>query len=300
MRIVCLWFPRLSLQLTLRNRPTLAGRPIVIVQGHGDAALVVDRCVVSANDGVLPGMPGVHARLRCPDAAFVPDNATDCLEELERLAGIIARRGDGRVEVAGRDHLFVAIDARDDDAAGTLARALVATARNWTGLEVRAGCAPGRADALDAARAARRGIVLVPGEAEPETIPPFRPEEIAGGTASPGGEPMTALAARAALVRLLSRLNRILEARRASYREASLVIQSENPFEAKVRTGQPSHAAGDVLALLAGAGLTARDLDGATSIRVELKKLGPDVRVRPLGRRVSPVAMDRLSLPRAS
>jgi hypothetical protein len=55
MRVLCLLFPRLSIQLALQQRPGLAGRPVALIAGAGDSALVSAASTEAAARGWSPG-----------------------------------------------------------------------------------------------------------------------------------------------------------------------------------------------------------------------------------------------------
>lgn len=277
MRVLCLFFPRLGLQLALRQRPALEGRTLVLLQGHGEDALVTAATADASGRGLLAGMTAAEARRRVPDARFLPDNAGDCLDELERVADIIRRRATPLVEIGGREHIFVDVTAvADDGDEGALAGTLGRLASSWSGLTVRAGVASGRAEALDAARVARLGANVSSSViASPEApIAPYR-EEVVGATvdAVPGSD--IALPVQ----RLLRRLDIVLTAREASVREVRIVIERPGTaIEQRLRLRQPAASTAAVRAALFDDPSPLRD---ATAVRIELRRLGPDVRVRP-------------------
>jgi hypothetical protein len=146
---------------------------------------------------------------------------------------------------------------------------------------VRAGVASSRAEALEAARAARRFPVVCP-EASPVHEPPLpaRQGEIIAAAVS-FDVPASDALVRARLVRLLARLSAVLTAREESFREARIEVRRrDGDFAVPLRPSRPFHAAGDLLGLL-----TVRvpdgGFEGATGLRVVLGRLGPDVRVKP-------------------
>ena len=277
MRTVCLWFPRLAVQLATRQRPVIARRTIILIAGHGDDALVAETSCDAAVLGVLRGMSAGQARGRCPGAIFLPDNGGHCLEELERMATIIQKRATDPVAIGGRDHLLVQADPSVGEAA--LAARLAALASAWSGLTVQAGVADTAAEALDAARASRGRPVVCPSRGASEPVIAFRPERIKARSrvAAGSGE----LAARAALQRLVARAQTVLEGRGQSYRRAIITIENGGERnEIRLAPHAPSHDAQDILALAARAVGPAL-LASAETIEVTLDQLGPDVRVRP-------------------
>ncbi len=283
MRLLCLYFPRLAVSLALRQRPQLQGRPFVLIDGPGDEALVTAASGEALASGVIPGLTAGQARSRISNAGFAPDNAGDCLDELERVAGILRVRATPLVALASREHLFLDLDGvRDrfpDEAAA--ARRLAGLAEAWSGLDARAGVASTRVEAFEAARAARRFPIVYP-EAGAALETPIR--DVQGEIVTAGAtfdRPASDAAARARLVRLLAKLNTVLDARGESFREARIEIQRrDGDCVVPLRPSRPFHAAGDLVDLLA---LRVPDggFEGATGLRVVLGRLGPDVRTKP-------------------
>ena len=191
MRVLALWLPRLPIHLALRNRPSLNGRPLVLLQGHGDEAVATTMSCEAARMGVLPGMSGGNARGRCPGAVFLADNAGACMDELERIAAIIRNRATTRVAMGGRDHLFVAVEDRGGRDETAFARRVAGLVEAWAGHEVRVGVADTREAAVEAAHAARRAPAIVPsvgGATEGDVISPFGAErELTGAVRIPAG-----------------------------------------------------------------------------------------------------------------
>jgi hypothetical protein len=284
MRILALWFPRLPIQVLLRQHPELHGRTAILLQGHGDDGLVA-ACTPGATAlGVVPGVLAGQARLRCPGARFLPDNARACLDELDRLAAIIRTRATIPVAIGGRDYLEANVTALAADLGEAQAVArLLELARAWTGYDVRAAVAGTRLEALEAARATRRGPAFVPASAESLVEPP-----IARGTPGPirasARLPVDAspLSAREALFRLLGRLDVILAGRAESFRELRVTFAGTDGSARSltVRPAHPLHAATAALEAL-GPRLPADAFEDCASLSVELGRLGPDTRVRP-------------------
>jgi nucleotidyltransferase/DNA polymerase involved in DNA repair len=280
MRLLCLFLPRLPLQVVLRERPLLRGKPVILLSGHGDEAPVSASSPEASAEGVLPGMSAGQARQRCPRAIFLPDTAGECLDVLERLASILRVRATPLVALGGRDHLFMDLEGIAGDESSAAAN-LAALVRAWSGFEVRAGIAPTRAEALEAARPARGlPVVFPPGEQATEPpIEPFGPRELAATVHLPATR--SELAFRAAIVRVLGALQPLLEGRRECFREVRLDVESpDGAVSVSARSPQPVHAALDALDLLSGR-LASLTPAGPAMLRVTLARLGPDVRVRP-------------------
>ncbi len=305
MRILALWQPRLGIQLALRQRPTLEGRPVILLQGRGEEALVSEASCEAQRMGVLRGVSAGHARGRCPGGVFLADNAGGCLDEMGRIASIIRTRATTRVAIGGTDHLFVGLpDDLDGAQEAVVAKRLLSLAAAWGGQEARGGVADSRDAALDAAHAARRGVLIVPSGSEGravEEIPVYRSGEQIGAAVRLGpGE--SGLAARAAVIRLFGRLQLVLAARGESFRELEMEVETgAGAIRHAVASAQPLHTAGEGLALL-GTHVPADALAGARQVRVLLGRLGPNVRVarraagvgRPAGR-IAPAALRRAS-----
>jgi hypothetical protein len=283
MRLLCLYFPRLGAQLALRRSPHLQCRSVALLSQTGDASLVTAVSAIAAARGVLTGMRAGDARLRDPACAFLPDNVGVCLDELERMESIIRARATPLVEIGGRDHLFVDLDGTESQFPGeaVAARRFHELATAWTGLDVRAGIGSTRRTALAAARAAR----LQPGvDAETDSagecpVAPFADEGISVCVPLERGD--TPAAARAKIVRALGRLQAVLNGRRQGFRELHVSVTSAGrTTEDAERLNPPCFAAGDLLERL-GAALTDNVLSGAGSVTIDLRRLCPDIRIRP-------------------
>ncbi len=282
MRTFCLYFPRLEAQIAVRERPELAGRAFVVLAGHGDEALVAGASCEAAARGVLVGMTAGQARYRCTSAAFLPDNAGACLDELERVASILRLRATSLVAIGGRHHLFVDAGRLANGAAeeGRVARRLCELARAWTGFDVRAGVGSGSADALSSARSARRLPVVAPPTADGSETPAYRPEPLVVRIAT--GTPSSPVAVRATLLRAVARMGTVLEGRQESFREMVVTVTSAAGERAFIqRAANPCHDPVDTLSAFATM-LTDDALHGATGIAVSLERRGPDCRVRAL------------------
>lgn len=291
MRVLCLLFPRLAVQLALRHRPELKGRTLVFLQGHGEDALVAAATCDASARGLLVGMTAAEARHRVPRARFLPDNAGDCLDELERLADIIRRRATPLVEIAGREHLFIDITGlvSSGQAEAAVAAALARIATSFTGCTARTGVASTRAEALEAARASRVSVGLVPasGANEPP-IAPHRREAIAAEATAD-----SELRLRARLSRALRHLDVVLDSRDASFREAKLLLSGpDGEHEISFRLRTPASTTAPLAAAIEEAPAM---LAGATGARIELSRLGPCVQIRPC---VASLAYRPRTLPR--
>ncbi len=295
MRLLCLFFPRLPLQVGLRDRPHMRDRPVVWLSGHGDEALVAVASPSASSRYVIPGMSAGQAHQRCPRAIFLPDNPGECLEVLERVATILRLRATPLVAVGGRDHLFVDLEGVAGEESAIAAN-LASLARAWTGFEVRAGVAATRAGALEAARPARGlPVVLPPGRQAAEApLEPFAERELSASAELP--VTAGALVLRATIVRLLNGVQPLLDGRHESFRAIRLELETvEGPRSLTIQTGQPLHRTLDALDLLLGRPELA-DPGAARRVRVTLAHLGPDVRVRPCAAHRRETVSNRLPL----
>jgi nucleotidyltransferase/DNA polymerase involved in DNA repair len=170
--LLCLYFPKLATELTLRRRPQLAGRPLVVIDGIGDDAQVLARSGHAGDSGVIPGMSAGQARRLCPSAAFVPENPGERQREMESVAALLAEDGFQHVEVGGPDHLVVALNpARPLSPAHQ--KLLADSVAQRSGLSVRSAIAPTPAEALELARASRR-YAAFPAAATPAPASTYR------------------------------------------------------------------------------------------------------------------------------
>lgn len=283
MRVLVLWFPRLAAQLAAAARPELRERPFVLLTGAGDEALVAACSAAASASGVLAGMTAGQARSRCPRAAFLPDNAGACLDELDRIAGIVRARATTLVAVESRSHLAVDITALagTSQAEALLARRLAGYASAWSGLEVRAAVASGRAEALDAARASRGAPVICPaGPEDDASISPFQPDAAVSGQWAQA-RPAGALEAQVALRRLFGRFEAVLQGRAEGARKVQLELSwADETRTLTLRPTAPLHTASEMLSLVGG-GAPVAALEGLVACQVTLTRLGPDVRTRP-------------------
>ncbi len=291
MRTLCLYLPRLATTLAVRQRPQADGLPVALLAGTGADALVSAVSSEAAASGLVPGMAAGEARCRRPNAAFLPDNAAASLDEIERLAGIVATYATPLVAAGGRDHLFVALDgleARFGDEATAAAR-IATRVRAWAGSDVRAGVGGSRALALRAARCAHRYPLLDDQSAEPEAaLPAFRaaPESLAASTKLSKTVAVEHLAG--ALAAFAQRTD-ILLADRSFRRVEVEVTSTEGTFTVRAVPLRPLHSAAEALALVAPR-LAAAGIAGVRSVRLTLQALGPDVRVRAAAPEASPSA----------
>ena len=288
MRVLCLLFPRLGIQLIRRREPTAAGRPLITLTGDGDEALVSGLSAEATAAGIAAGMLGNVARGRCPAGLFLPDNAGECLDALDRVASILRHRATPSVAIGGRDHLFVDLDGVSGrfGSESAVAEQLRELARSWSGLEVRAAVAGTREAALCAAGSARRFVAIAPDEAEDPsetTVAPPADAELSARFAF--GAPQPAAAVRARIARLLGTLQPLLEGRGESFREVVIEFTHGSGAAATIRLQLPNPLAraGEALAALSPR-LPDGVLEGVAAVRVSLGRLGPDVTVRPAGR----------------
>jgi hypothetical protein len=275
-RILALWFPKLSLAIAARQRQLFANRPVILVQGAGDEAVVSGFSGEAGRMGVVAGMTGGMARRRCPGGVFLPDNAGTCLDELEHVASILRTRATIHVAIESRDTIMAGIPAGVDEE--QWADHVAGIARAWSGHEVRAGVASNRRAAIEAARASRSRLAVVPPDGSTDVVGPYRAETL--DVELPPCAPLNGLAARAALARTFSRLQQVLGAYGQSFRRVELTIDADGGRRTWVAdAAHPLHSAGEGLVLLT-ARMPADALHGLRGMRVSLSRLGPDVRVQ--------------------
>jgi len=309
MRILCLVFPHLAIRVARRVLP--AGcRPLILLAGAGDAAVVNECSREAAAAGVRVGMSAVAAQARCPGAAVLPGNAGACFDVLESAASILRSRATNAVAIAGREHLVIDLSGLEPLFADELgaATSLAALVRSWTGYPVRAAVADTRAAARTAARLARRGVTIAPECAAVDHISPWRDESLAAACSFSGDA--TAHDRRTRLLRLLGTLETILAARGESFRLASIEVETlDESRSCRVRSAEPLHCAADALALLAHQ-LPPGIFERATALTVRLGSLGPALngdqeaelqaeRAAPTGFAAAPVRMLQPHLLRA-
>lgn len=274
MRVLCLYVPRPGIQLVQRANPELAGRPVALLEGEGDDA----RVVAASSPEIPPGLTAGQARRRFPGLRFLPDNAAACYEELDRLASIIHANATPLVAIGGRDHLFVDIrglGGRFGDEPG-IAKGLAGMARTWSALDVRVGIAGSRAEALAAARTARRGPLCIQGggaaAAQEPPVIGARAETLAGGIRLAGIA--TGQGRRNAIVRAVRRLAILARGRGEVPRCVAVRVDAGGASTWRViRPGAPLTSECAILdAVLALAGDA---LDAASAMRIELRSLVP-------------------------
>lgn len=287
MRLLCLLFPRLGIQLVRRRQPELCGRAAVTVTGTGDEALVSGASAEASAAGVVVGMLASAGRERLHGASFLHDNANECLELLEQAASILRLRATPTVAIAGREHLFVDLQGLEslfpDEM--TAATRLTELVHSWTGCDVRAGVANSRHAALEAAHHARRFPVVSesePGDDGVVASPAAATEVHASYVWTSPAEPM---AVRARLVRMLGSLQTLLEGRQESFREVALELRHASGAAGTVtlHPSMPLHRAGEVLQLLGGK-VPDDVLTGIVGLELTLGRLGPDIRIEPVRR----------------
>lgn len=274
MRVLCLFFPRLGIELALRSRPGFRSAAVALLQGAGDDAVVSAASCELAARGVMAGMTAGEARRRVPETRFLPDNANACLESLERAAAILRARATPFVEVGGREHLFLDITrlAHGPSEEARLAGRLAAFAGSWLQSLARAGVADTRADALEAARAARRGPQVVGTRLEHEAPLNSYPAGMVR-VAAICSDGSNELAVSALARRLARKLDLVLEARAATTR---LLIVRAGAWRRSVWLPAPEERPSRQLAALL------RELPavpGPLRIELEAAALGPLVRV---------------------
>lgn len=281
MRLLCLYFPRLSVSLARREGPLLAGRPVVLASGAGDHALVAGASVEAAMMGIAIGMSAEAARNRCPAAAVLPDNGTASLEALDQVAAILRARATPNVAIVSREHIILdlsGLESRFLDEATAAAR-LASLVREWSGLEVRAGVADTADEARKAAHCARRlpRVAKSTGAMAQPVGTYDAARAISGRIVFP--VPPDARTARAQLLKLINRLQLLLEGRNESARRLRLTLDRGSRAETLVLDATaPMHTSADVLQLLAG--YTSDAIFARVSgLAAAFEKLGPAVRV---------------------
>ena len=280
MRLLCLYFPRLGVQLAREKDPLLAGAPLALVTGEGDAALIAVPSVEATAAGIEPGMAAARARASLPGLAFLPDNAGACLSTLERIASILRARTTPDVAIMSRDAIVLSLAALDDRFADEshAAESIARLARSWSGLDIRAGIAATPDAALRAARGARRFAAICPGDGPAGAITP-PPAELAARTS--WGTELGAIAAAARFASLLGRLQPALDGYGLSFRRLHLTIERAGRTDScLIQATEPLHTA-DEAVLLVQSRLGRGALDGVTGISVRLAGIGPAVRVAP-------------------
>jgi nucleotidyltransferase/DNA polymerase involved in DNA repair len=280
MRLLCLVFPRLGIQLARREDPALAGRPTVLLAGDGEAALVAIASVEATAAGIETGMTAAQARDRCPAVTVARDNAGECLDELERIASILRARATTDVAIVSRDAVIVSLGGLEDRFADEMgaAAALARLARSWTGLDVRAGAAGTVDGAIAAARTARRFPVVCPSAGSGQALPMLS-GSIAGSVRWGVGASVAEASAR--LEKLLAKLETAVEVHGLSFREVTIELtRPSGALAYRLRSESPLHRAAEARELILDR-LGSGALSGTTGIEVALGRMGPSVRVEP-------------------
>ncbi len=246
MRILCLFFPRLGIQIVQRERPEFRSQPLVLLQGCGDAAVVT----AASAEGLTRGMSAGQARQAAPSARFMADNASDCLDELDRLAAIVRRAATPLVETGGRDHLFVDVDGLADhfSSESNAAFRIASMLQERTNLDVRAAVAATRSAALKAARASRHGVQILDAEVtDCETV--FTPADQTMTVSFEFPVAHDSAATDRVLIRQLGRLGDVFEARSRGYRliELEIATLSGEISAVRLRPATPMYSREDIV-----------------------------------------------------
>lgn len=292
MRLLCLYFPRLSTILARRTQGISRHVPLVLVSSVGDQALVAGASVEAAMAGVTNGMSAGAARERCPAATFLPDNANAALEALEQVASILRISATPFVGIVSREHIVISLGGLDDRFAdeASAAERLASLARERSGLDVRAGVGDTIDEAREAARAARRCPVIAPvtGSVEDRIAAYDESRHLAAAVTFAGTE--DARVVRASLMKQLGRLEDLLEGRDESTRRIRLVLERRGIGETLlVDSPAPMHSAAEVAQLLS-AQTSDETFNGVTSLTIACERLGPSVRVERAQMPVAPRA----------
>lgn len=288
MRLLALALPRLGIQLARQAHPELNSKPVALLAGTGETALVAVPSVEATAGGVEAGMTSAQALDRVPSLVTLPDNAGACLEALEALASILRTNATPNVAIVSREAILVSLEGMEGRFIGeeSAAGAFVRYARTWTGLDVRAGVASTIDGALRAARTSRRFPVVCPGEGETEALPHREPTLSARGS---WGHPLPASELEAKLARAMVTLEYGLEAAGASYRALRFTVSDVRGARTwKLTPESPLHTAAEVFELIRSR-IPAEALEGATGFTLTLECPGPDVRVDPWRRPVATV-----------
>lgn len=286
MRLLALVSPRLGIQLVRRADSALSGRPIALLAGEGETALVALPSVESTAGGIETGMTIAQARERVPALVTLPDNAGECLDALEDLASILRTNATPSVAIVSRDTILVSLEGLEGrfDGESGAANALVRFARMWSGLDIRAGVAGSVEGAIQAARTARRFPVICPEIADAEPLP--RTADILAARTS-FNAPQSASSVETRLARALATLETAMEAVPASYREVRFELTTNGRVNRwTLRAPQPVHTAAEAFDLVRTR-VPADALEGATAFAITLRKPGPDTRVNPWRRPVA-------------
>ena len=273
MRLLALWLPDLAISLARRSHPELAERPLALLQGAGPAA-VVSAVSPAAARSLYPGMRAGEARSRSPGAVFLPDNASACLDELERLASILRKYATVSVAIDTTFSLLLAIPAAEPEEA--FAQRLLPLVRAWSGVAVQAAIGSTPADAREAARVARRGVgIAAPREGAGTplraTEGPISLEVAFDGTTEARRRALAALARLATLQQAFRKSFRVL---RLTFHCGEAARTMRLTFDRPADVDDARERVEAALALLP-AGQAGR-------LTVALERLGPRVAVEPL------------------
>lgn len=159
MDMLCLYFPRLGVDLARRKRPHLAGLPMVLIDGHGEDARVTSRSAEAGLLGVLPCMTAGEARRAAPAAVFLPDNPGDREAELERVATMAGALG---APMFGLDEAFDRLFIPCPSAASQSERILAERLAGAVYSAARVGSGRTAPAAFEAARTSRRSVLPAP------------------------------------------------------------------------------------------------------------------------------------------
>ncbi|MGE0599529.1 MAG: hypothetical protein AB7J35_06200 [Dehalococcoidia bacterium] len=280
MRVLSLFFPRLGIQLARAANPSLAGRPLGLLAGEGDGALLSAVSVEATADGIEAGMTSLQARQRCPGIALERDNARECLEQLEAVSSILRTRATSNVAIVSRNSIALSLSGLEGRFANeeAAAAAISALARSWSGLDVRAGIASTLEQAECAARKARRFPLVQPDEGVTEFELP-RYEAVTGRHTWETHSTSPDVVAR--IHKLLGTMQPMVEAGGRSFRTLRVEIE-QGPYRSSMvlKASQPLHRAAEASELLRSR-LAEMALDGTTAVSVTLDAIGPSVAVEP-------------------
>ena len=286
MRLLALVLPRLGIQLARRSDPSLNSRPVVLVTGTGESALVALPSVEATAGGIETGMTVSQARERVPSVVAIVDNAGECLDALDDLASILRSYATTNVAIVSRDAIIVSLEGMETRFDGEVgaANALARFARTWSGFDVRAGVAATREGALHAARSARR-FPVVCAESSGTEPHPVAPDGLGAHARWETAQPASAVESR--LARSLTTLETVMEERPASYRSVIVELTRGRATDRwNLRAPRPLHTAAEVFELIRSR-ISANAMEGATAFDVRLERAGPDVRVDPWRRPVA-------------
>lgn len=129
-RLLCIWFPRLASQASLRHRPAQGPFALTLRRGNADHLHCLDP--LAEAQGLSRGMPLADARAICPDLTTRP---ADLMAEIGALSGLrrwamrysplVARDGSAGLaaDITGVAHLFGGEEALCQDLQDRLLRA---------------------------------------------------------------------------------------------------------------------------------------------------------------------------------